>query len=332
MPELKFGTAINSVVHTDADNFSVDERFRMVKEAGVFDYIEKTPPTGELEVYQAAVQKHGIPLRTGGWYYSIGRDEPLLDWHLRICKTLGSTAMNIGIRTMDVNGRLVPDEKIADIYCWAAELGDKNGVTPCFETHINQWSEHFGRVVPVGEIVEKRGVKFNITLDHSHVMFKIDNPREQEVQNLRADVEAGRVELDPFKPNDVCSQWIARNYVAHAHARAAVPNNPINIWGKNLNGSPGRGVQYPFLKPKPGDWHAEWDETRLEPWKEVLRRLMTFHATDPKSCLDQISTEFLASPDYGGGAKYSVWENSIAAAKWLRATWAETLNVALPRA
>jgi len=326
--DLKFGIAINSVANTDADNWSIDERFRMVKESGVFDYIEKTPPTGELEIYQAAVQKHGIPLRTGGFYYIVGRDEALLEWHLRICKELGSVAQNVQIRTNDVNGKLVPNEKVAEIYVWAAEIGDKLGVTPCLETHTNQWSEHFGRVVPVGELVEKRGVKFNMTLDHSHVMFKIDNPREQDVQGMRADIEAGKLELNPFKPNDVCTQWINRNWVAHCHARAAAPNNPVNIWAKYPDGRFGRGVQYPFRKPGPGEWHSEWKEENLEPWKEVLRRLITFHATNPNSCLGQISTEFLISTDYGAGAKYSIWQDSIVAAKWLRQTWADAQKAA----
>ena len=326
MSDLKFGITMSGVVNTDGDNFDVDTRFRMVKDAGVFDYIEKTPPTGEYEVYLAAVQKHGISLRTGGWYYVVGRDEPLLEWHLRMCKEMGSVAQNVQIRTYDVNGALVSNEKVADIFIWAAELGDRLGVKPCLETHTNQWSEHFGRVVPVGEMVEKRGVKFSMTLDHSHLMFKIDNPREQEVQNMRTDIEAGRLELNPFKPNDVCSQWIARGWIAHCHARAAAPNNPVNIWAKHPNGSFGRGIQYPFLKPGPGEWHSEWDETKLDPWKEVLRRLMRFHASSKNSRLGQISTEFLPATDYGGGARYSIFQNSIAAAKWLRQTWSDTLR------
>jgi hypothetical protein len=183
------------------------------------------------------------------------------------------------------------------------------------------WSEHFGRVANVGERVEKRGAPFNITLDHSHVIFKIDNPREQEVQNMRADIEAGRLELDPFKANDVCTQWINCGWVAHAHARASVPDNPVNVWAKHPNGSFGRGIQYPFLQPAPGEWHAEWHAEKLEPWKEVLRRLIAFHARNSRSRLGQISTEFLPTTDYGGGAKYSIFDNSVACAKWLRQTW-----------
>jgi hypothetical protein len=41
--ELKIGIAAAGVMHTTVDEFDIDARFRMVKEAGVFDYIDKTP-------------------------------------------------------------------------------------------------------------------------------------------------------------------------------------------------------------------------------------------------------------------------------------------------
>ena len=83
----------------------------------------------------------------------------------------------------------------------------------------------------------------------------------------------------------------------------------------------GRGIQYPFIKPGPGQWHSEWDESLLEPWKEVLSQLMGYHALHSESQLKTISTEFIPNPDYGGGAKYSIFENSLACAQWLRETW-----------
>lgn len=320
MKQLLIGITGNAVVNSDRDNFDVDTRFRMAKEAG-FDYYDKTPPTGELEIYQRASAKHGLPIRAGGFYYTRGRDEPLLEWHLRIAKELGSVVQNIQIKPKDVDGTFVTDEQVAETYLFAAELGDKVGVTPSFEVHINMWSEHFGRVSRVGEIVERRGAKFNLTLDHSHVIFKIDNPREQEVLGMRADVESGRVVLDPFSPSSVTSEWIARNYVTHAHARPSVPANPVNIWAKHPDGSFGRGVQYPFLRPGPGEWHAEWHEERLEPWKEVMRHLLAHHAARDDSALGQISMEIIPAPDYGGGAKYSLFEHNIACARWIRESW-----------
>jgi len=322
LPEktLLIGIQDAGVMHTVWNEFDIDTRFRMVKESGTFDYYDKTPTPWDGPMYRRASEKYGVPMMAGGWFYTLGRDEPLLEWHLRVAPEFGTRIHNVQIMTNNREGRPVTDDEVADIYLWAAELGDKHGVTPCFEVHVNMWSEHFGRVARVAEMVEARGVPFNMTLDHSHVIFKMDNPAEQDVQGMRADVEAGRLELDPFRPGNVCQAWIDANYVRHAHARAAIPNGPVNVWAE-VGGRPGRGIQYPFVRPKPGEWHAEWSEERLEPWKEVLRRLLAHHARDPASRLATISTEFIPWPDYGGGAKYSLFEHSVACAEWIRGEW-----------
>jgi hypothetical protein len=167
-----------------------------------------------------------------------------------------------------------------------------------------------------------------MTLDCSHIIFKIDNPEEQAVQNMRAEIDAGTLQLDPREPNHVCGIWIERNWIRHCHARAAAPGGPKNAWMSHPDGRLGRGIQYPFFKPEPGHWHAAWDEAKLEPWKMVMRQLMRHHATDPNSTLRQISTEFISNPDYGGGARYSIFEQNVACAKWLRQTWTEAVAAA----
>lgn len=50
---------------------------------------------------------------------------------------------------------------------------------------------------------------------------------------------------------------------------------------------------------------------------------MKFVATHPESHLQQISTEFILPPDYGGGHKYSIFEHPVACAQWLRSIWNE---------
>ena len=319
--ELHIGTVGSGVVNHDPDEFDLDTRFRMVKESGVFDYYEKTPAPGEIDLYLQARDRYQLPIRAGSFYYVLGRDQPLLEWHLRVARELGSVVQNVQIRTHDIDGILVTDERLAETYLWAAELGERLGVAPCFEVHVNMWSENFARVTRVGELVEARGVKFNITLDHSHVIFKIDNPAEQEIQGLRAEIDSGVVELDPFKPGSVCAIWLQRNYVRHAHARAAVPANPLNTWATHPDGSFGRGIQYPFIRPRDGEWHSPWDEHRLEPWKEVVRQILRHHITHADSCLGQITTEFIPYADYGGGARYSIFDNNVACARWIRETW-----------
>ncbi|MFI4975389.1 MAG: sugar phosphate isomerase/epimerase family protein [Caulobacterales bacterium] len=322
---LHIGIAEAGIMHAVPDEFDLDTRFRMVREAGVFDYYDKTPAVQDVAAYQQASAKYGLPMTAGGFYYFLGRDEPLLEWHLRIGKDLGTQVHNVQIISHDVNRRPVTDEQVAEVYLRAAEVGDETGVTPCFEVHVNMWSEHFGRVARVAQMVERRGVPFSMTLDHSHVIFKIDNPAQQEVQGMRADVESGALVLDPFKTGSICQRWIDAGYVRHAHARAAVPNGPPNLWSNLPNGKPGRGIQYPFIRPGPGEWHSDWDEAKLAPWKEVVRQLLRHHAASPDSKLATISTEFIPFPDYGGGAKYSIFENSVACAAWLREEWAKAL-------
>ena len=201
-------------------------------------------------------------------------------------------------------------------------LGDAVGDTPCFEVHVNMWSEHFGRVAEVGRAVEAQGVPFHITLDHSHVIFKMDNPAEQEIQGMRPAVESGEVVLDPFQPGNVIDQWIEGGWIRHCHARSAVPDNPKNVLGRHPDGSVGRGIQYPFVKPRPGEYHAEWDEALLEPWKEAVRHLLAHRARDPDATLGQISTEFIPGTDYGEGCRYSLFEQAIACVEWMREEWA----------
>ena len=323
--DLPIGITESGVMLTDADvAFDLETKFRMVKDAGIFDYIEKTPPA-ELEGdYARCSEKYELPIRAGGWFYALGRDEGLLKKNLELGGRLGSVVHNTQILAQRADGRLVRNDEVAELYLRAFDWGGQVGCVPTFEVHVNMWSEDFRRISEVADLVEARGVPFRMTLDHSHVIFKIDNPKEQDVFEIRGDVETGALVLDPFDPANVCSEWIERGFVWHAHARAAVPNNPINVWAKHDNGSFGRGIQYPFIQPREGEWHSDWKQKHLEPWKEIIRQLMRHHA-DNNSNLGQISTEFIPFPDYGGGAKYSIFENSIACARWLRETWSETL-------
>ena len=110
---------------------------------------------------------------------------------------------NVQIMMNHADGHLISDQEVVDVYLYAAELGDKYGVTPCFEVHVNMWSEDFRRVAIVGQAVEARGIPFCMTLDHSHVIFKIDNPQEQEVFNIAPAIASGELVLDPFQPGNV---------------------------------------------------------------------------------------------------------------------------------
>ncbi|MGD9535885.1 MAG: hypothetical protein AB7P52_02260 [Alphaproteobacteria bacterium] len=329
MPELLFGITQLNVLHNDFEPApDIDTTFRMVREASVFDYLDKTPPEEDLPAYLKASEKYGVPVLAGGWFYTIGRDEALIERNLRLAQALGSRVHNVQVLADHAAGRPVTDDEVAEWYLRARDIGLPLGVEPCFEVHVNMWSEDFRRVERVAKLVEARGVPFRMTLDHSHVIFKIDNPAEQEIGDIRGDVEAGRLVLDPRKPGAVTDRWIEAGYVRHAHARAAVPSNPRNSFHRYDDGRPGRGIQYPWLRPAPGAWFDAWDESLLEPWKEVVRRLFRYHATHPESPLGQVSTEFISRPDYGAGCRYSMFEQGVACAGWLRALWRDSLAAA----
>lgn len=323
MKTLPIGVTAGGVLGPDNAMPDVDTAFHMVAEAGVFDYIERSPPPAELDAYASASARHGIAIRSGSFYYRMGRDEALLCWHLRIGRDLGCLTQNVQLMTHHADGHALSNDEVVAFYLYACEAGASVGVDPCLELHVNMWSEHLGRVRAVGEAVERRGVPFRMTLDHSHLIVKIDNAEEQAVQDLAADVARGAVVLDPADPACVAYEWLRRNWVRHAHARAAVPNGPRNIWMNSPAGRPGRAIQYPFLRPTEGEWHSAWDETRLEPWKRLARAILTHHAEDAASPLAHVSTEFIPFPDYGGGAKYSIFAQNVACARWLRETWEE---------
>ena len=320
--ELLIGITASGVRHASTgEDPDIETKFRMVQESGVYDYIDKTPPAEDVDEYLRCRDQYKLPIRAGGWFYTLGRDEKLLEENLRIGAQLGSLAHNTQIGTYHADGHLASDQEIADAYMRAYEVGEECGCVSTFEIHVNMWSEDFRRPSIVGDLVEARGVPFRMTLDHSHVIFKIDNPEEQEVQNIRPAVESGELILDPFTKGNVCDDWINRGFIWHAHARAAAPGGPKNIMAKHPDGSFGRGIQYPFIQPKPGEWHADWDESKLEPWKEVVRHLLAYHAKNDDSPLLQLSTEFIPNTDYGEGSSYSIFENSVACAEWSRAEW-----------
>ena len=322
--ELLFGIQTNGIKHSHADPMpDVDTRFQMVRDAGMFDYVDKTPDADQIKDFIKARDTYGYPIRAGGWFYELGGDETLLEYNLKIGQQLGSVVHNTQIKASHADGHIVADDEVLEAYLRAAELGNKYGCIPCFEVHVNMWSEDFVRVSKVGRMVEARGVEFNITLDHSHVIFKMDNPCEQKIFDTDKKIASGELILDPFKPGNVISEWSEAGWVRHCHARSAIPNNPKNTLAHHPDGSVGRGIQYPFKKPSAGEYHADWNADTLEPWKEGIRILMRYHAKDPKAKLGQISTEFIPNTDYGEGCKYSLFEQAISCVEWMRAEWDE---------
>lgn len=309
--------------HQPGNPPSIDDQFRMVKESGVFDYFDRMPQPGEEEEYVKASEKHGVPMLTGLWTYTLGRDEGLLKHNLELTKKTGGLCHNIMIFDTHADGHKITDQEVVDAYLWAYDYAEGLGIEITFEVHIYMWSEDLRRVNSVARMVREKGVPFNFLLDHSHVLLKLENPEEQQRCGIRQSVESGELILDPFETGNIVDGWISQNMTLWHAVRPVAPNGPKNLFAKDTNGNFGRACQYPFMRPRPGEFHSEWFAYKIEPCKEVTRKLLRFHHANPDSRLKFITTEIIDLIDYGEGAKYSLFEQSVAIAEWIRNAWNE---------
>ena len=108
----------------------------MVQEAGIFDYVDKTPDPEQIEEFIAARDKYGIPIRAGGWFYALGADEDLLEKNLATAQRLGSLVHNTQIKLLHADGHIITNEELVTAYLRFTELGEKYGCVPCFEVLI----------------------------------------------------------------------------------------------------------------------------------------------------------------------------------------------------
>jgi hypothetical protein len=305
------------------ENISIDREFELIKQSGVFDYVDWLPRPDILDECISCSEKYDLPILTGTFQYMLGRDEAMLEQDMRNAVRAGVKVHNVMIYARRGDGSEVTNDEIVSCYLKTLEFGDKIGLQPSFEVHINMWSEQYPRILEVADAVKRAGAPFWFTLDYSHCIFKIENPPELDISGVRDEVEGGRLILDPFDKNSLCEQWLNRNMVVFAQFRPVSPNGPVNVWARDERGQHGRGVQYPFIKPRDGEFHSPWQAYRLEPSKEAIRKVMRYHLTHPESPLRYINTEMINLTDYGENAGYSIFENNIACARWLRATWSQ---------
>ena len=318
-PNLKIGIGARDVLHHYKDKpISLEDWFKEISQSKIFDYVDKTPPRSEFQRYKKLSEKYDLPILSSGWFYLLGKEDDLILENLKMGAELGSKYHNVQIFINHADGHTLSDQEVADIYMKVAEYGEKVGCLPCFEIHINMWSEDFLRINTVAKIVKEHGIKFRMTLDHSHIIFKMDNLEEMSLFGLENQLKENKIILDPYQEGNIAEHWINQGYVWLMHARSAIPNNPKNIGGKHPDGSIGRGVQYPFIKPLKGQYHEDWDEIKLEPWKEIVRKVIKNHYLSDKSFLECISTEFIPNTDYGEGSTYSLYDNASACALWMK--------------
>lgn len=305
------------------EKISIADQFLRVRDSGLFDYMDWLPRPELLDECIRCSEKFDFPMLTGSYQYMLGRDDAALERDMRNAKRAGLKLHNIMIFATAADGHEVTDDEVVACYLRTAELGEKLGVVPSFEVHAEMWSEQFPRVRRVAETVRARGVRFNFTFDYSHCILKIESPAEQDISRIRDDVEAGRVVLDPFEPGNLADEWLGMSMVVFAQFRPVAPNGPRNLWALDEAGNPRRAIQYPFLKPRPGQWHSPWHAHKLAASKEAIRKVFRYHLTHDESPLGYVNTEMIALPDYGLNARYSIFEHNCACARWLRASWAQ---------
>lgn len=303
------------------------QRFQAVKDQGVFDYINWLPPEPIIEECIDASEATGLPMTTGNCSCQIGLDEERLMRNVRNASRVKMSMLNVMLKTHAADGREITDEEIINLYIRADELGQSLGVKVSFEVHVDCWSEKYGRVSPIIRKMRDRGVDFALTLDYSHVIFKINNVEQQEISGVREAVEAGDMVLDPFEDGNLCQEWLSQGVVHFAQFRPVSPHNPINLWARNPDGSLPRGIMYPFMRPRAGEWHSRWFAHELATCKEAFRLVMRHHLTHPSSQLKYVITEMIPSADYGMNAKFSLLEHNAACAAWIRKEWSHLKSV-----
>ncbi len=288
------------------------QRFEIVRDAGVFDYINWLPKADQLAACVAAAEKTGIPMTTGNVILTLGRDDALQVESMHNAARAGTKLVNVMLQTRHADGHELTDEEIVGCYLTMAEAGDAVGVVVAFEIHVDCWTESYQRVIPVIEAVRARGVRFHLTVDYSHCIFKMGNDAELAKSGVRTE------ELDPSRVDSFLAQWLALDVVDFAQFRPVAPNNPRNVWGRNPDGSLPRGIFYPFVEPKPGEWHAPWSAHALDTCKDAFRTVFRYHRDHASSPLRYAITEIIPQPDYAMGAKFSIIEQNAACARWIR--------------
>ncbi len=319
---LQIGINLDGVlVHDGLSTPQAQTRMAWVKHCGAFDYIEKNiDPTEDFAPYFQWVEQHGVPIRVFGGIFCAHQDEHRMRWGLRTGGPLGAKIFNMQLYARRSDGREISDREVADFFLEAMEHGSQSGCLPSLEVHVDMWSERFARVEAVANLLAQSNVDLRLTLDHSHLIFKIDNPEELGLSSVEPGSDGGRHRLAAGNPKAFYTQWLKSGWVVHAHARSVATGVAHNPRARRTRELQGRAIQYPFVQPGTGQFHSDWNEQRLQEWKAAVRELLV-HMRQQKSP-QQISCEFIPFADYGGGARYSIWDNNLACAQWLREEWA----------
>src|ERR1700748_1559918 len=121
------------------ENISIERGVELIKQSGVFDYVDWLPRPDILDECIRCSEKYDLPILTGTFQYMLGRDEAMLEQDMRNAVRAGVKVHNVMIYAKRGDGREVTNDEIVACYLKTLEFGDKIGLQPSFEVHINMW-------------------------------------------------------------------------------------------------------------------------------------------------------------------------------------------------
>jgi hypothetical protein len=340
---LPIGINLDGVlVHDGLPTPDTPTRLRWVREAGVFDYIEKNiDPREDFAPYPDWVAEHGVPIGVFGGIFCAGRDEALMRWGLRTGGDLGARLFNIQLFARHADGHTLSDREVADWFQDAMEHGAAAGCLPSMEVHVDMWNERFARVEAVGELLARANVPLRLTLDHSHLVFKIGNEDELAASGLAGAADGGRSRLAPGQPHTFYRDWLDRGLGgARAHPqrgagragqcspaaqrRPARPRHPVPVCGTAGRRLPprlgrasthdlaGRGARAAGADEGPPRPNPAADQLRVHPLPRLRRRRALRHLAE------QHRLRAVAAGDVAGGVNMpdrTPWLNETSPAR-----------------
>lgn len=99
---------------TEAD---IETQFRLVREAGAFDYFDRLPGSADLSIYLRCIAEQQLPVHTASWFYALGRDDALLPQKLKLAAQVGAKTHNIMLYWHDGEGRPSPMRRWSTSTC-----------------------------------------------------------------------------------------------------------------------------------------------------------------------------------------------------------------------
>lgn len=312
----KIGINIDGAITHDGDRVpTLDEQFCVIRDH--FDYVEKTLHAHEsLTSWLDASEAFEVPIEVLGVIFQPGEEDARCLETLRLATRHSIPVVNCQIRPVCGRSEAADLEQVGSLYLRMLEQADGKTL-PCLEPHVDMWLERFERVAALGDWLAARGAPLHLTIDHSHLIYRIDNLEQLQPAGIDT-VEEGRRLLSPESMSAVYRQWQLQHWIAHAHARCVQVNAPPNTKMQRRPGVPGRGIQYPIRQPLVDPAWSDWSKRECAPWKAAVNTMLQWRTEHPDALLKRISCEFIPYPDYGGGSRYSLIEQNMACAEWLR--------------